>query len=346
MTYKYPKLKQPPKPKIAIIDGDSILFKAASAGEKTWYVATDPDGNEITRFDSAKAYDAWLEELDILGFSLTAEYSGSVDELTRSIEYEILDVELCYKAFDHTVKEWCRMAGIEDYIVYIGKATGARNFRYDLATIHPYKKGRENTRKPHHLEAVRKYAASKSNVKIVRGAIEVDDRVVELAEKYKHNSVLCGLDKDSTQARGCWHLFVGFSDEPFFVSKKNVGNIKPEGKKIFATSFLRVALQLLEGDKSVDGIAGLPKYGPKKAYKLLQEFDGVDLQHLPEVFSTVAREYKKVYGGNHTYEHCYTGEPITRDWYEMFEENLRLLWMKRHKDDKGEHIMKMVEELR
>lgn len=343
---KKPILKTPPRAKHLIIDGDSILFMASSAGEQVWYVAKTPDGEEVARLESARAYTNWLDEVKTFGADLTFGFEGDIETLERHTEYEQKGVEHCHKAFDHMIKDWLKKSGCETWTMYIGKATGVKNFRYGIATIYPYKHGRSDMRKPYYLEEVRKYASKNPNVKIVRGAIEVDDKVVAEAEKLKHFSMLGFVDKDNTQSRGCWQLFIGFSDTPFFVSKKDVGNIRPEGKKIFATSYLRIALQLLQGDKSVDGIVGLPMYGPKKAYELLRDFDGVDIQYTPNVFQTVAREYQKVYGEEHTYPHCYTGEELTRSWLEMFEENLRLLWMKRHKEDNAEEIMDMVKSLR
>lgn len=343
--YKYPELKTPPSAKHLVIDGDSILFVSANAGEQVWYVAKTPDGREVAKFDSSKSYESWIENSKMFGFDITFQYEGNLECLERHIEYDYRGVKHCYKAFDRFVEDWLEMSGCDTWTMYIGKSTGMRNFRYDISTIHPYKHNRSNTRKPYYLEQVRKYASQNPNVKVVRGSIEVDDRVVSESEKLKHKCVLAYVDKDNCQSRGCWHLYVGYSDTPYFVSKKTVGNINMNGKKVFATSYLRVAAQLIEGDKSVDGIVGLPRYGPKKAYDLLKEFDGVDVQHAPEVFQRVAEEYIEVYGDSYTYNHCSTGEEITRNWREMFRENLRLLWMKRHKDDEGGEIMKMIEEI-
>lgn len=340
--YDYPTLKEPPKPTILLIDGDSILFKAASAGEQVWYVAKDAEGNEVARFQSASSYKSWIQSCEILGFDSVYGYEGDIESLTRETEYEYKDVKHCYDSFDKSVNEWLYYSGCEEWKMWIGKATGLKNFRYDIATIHPYKKDRDKMRKPYYLEQVRKYASTKPQVKVIKGSVEVDDRVVAEAEKLKHKCVLGFVDKDNTQAKGCYQLFMGYSDTPYFVTARSVGEIKMDGKKVWATSYLRVASQLLHGDKAVDGIVGLPKYGPTRAYELLKEFDGVHVKHASEVFVKVSEEYKKHYGDSHTYPHCYTGEEITRNWKEMFEENLRLLWMKRHRDDEGETIMNWI----
>jgi hypothetical protein len=339
---EYPELRTPPPPEKAIIDGDSILFKAAQAGETTWYVAVGEDGEEITRFDSAHNYKNWLETAKEFGLDVEHGYEGDLDKVERKVEYEIHDVEKCYKAFDKIVREWVRASGCEDYVVYIGKKSGAKVFRYDVATIYPYKHGRDDLKKPHHLEAVRKYARNLPNVTTVKGDIEVDDKVVAEAEKHKHRACLCALDKDSLQARGCYIHLVGQHEEPVFSSKKIVGRLWQEDKKIYGTGYLFTAFQMLKGDKPVDGIVGLPKWGDKKAYEALKKFDGVGLTHLSDVIYRVAELYYSVYGDEHKYNHCYTNEEITATWRDMFEENLRLLWMKRHRDDVGQSIMEHV----
>lgn len=339
--YEYPELPTPPPPATAILDMDSILFKAAMAGETTWYIAKEEDGREICRFNSALAYKNWLDNVEA-GFDFEHFYQGDPDKITREVEYEVGDVKNCYRTFDNIIDEWLIHSGCEDWMGYVGKKTGARVFRYDIATIHPYKAGREGTRKPHYLEAVRKYANKNPNIKTVRNDVEVDDRVLELAEKMGHKACLTVIDKDGLQARGCWIMLIDQFDSPVFSSKRTVGTLWKEGGKVYGTSFLFHLFQLLKGDKQVDGIVGLPKWGDKKAYDLLEEFSGVHVKHLPDAILKVADQYKEHYGDSHSYKHCYSGEEVEASWRDIMHENVRLLWMKRHKDDIGEVIMKHV----
>jgi len=344
MNYKKPKLKTPPPPEKAIIDGDSILFQAAQAGENTWYVAIGEKGEEIARFDSAHNFNNWLEVAKAFGKDMEYGYEGDLDKVEKKVEYEILDVRNCYKAFDKIVREGVKASGCNDYAVYISKRSGARVFRYDIATLHPYKYGRDQRRKPHYLEAVRSYARKQPNVITVRGVIEVDDKVVSEAERLKHKACLCTVDKDALQARGCHILLLGQMEKPIFSSKRIVGRLWQEGNKVFGTGYLFTAFQMLKGDKSVDGIVGLPGWGDKKAYEALKDFDGTDISYLPDVVDVVAKLYYEAYGDEYRYKHCYTGEEVVASWKDVFEENLRLLWMKRHKDDEGQDIMKYVHE--
>ncbi|AHX01154.1 putative exodeoxyribonuclease [Nitrincola phage 1M3-16] len=337
----YPTLKQPPPPEFAYIDGDSLIFMAsASVGEQVWYSAKTPTGEKIQQFTSAKEYERWIWELKE-GFSF--DYKGDPDNLIREVEYEILPVNACYKEFDRLLKKYLKQSGVSDWKCYLSKASGLKNFRYDIATLSPYKGNRGDTRKPHHLEAVRRYALQNPKIITTRGSIETDDIVVANTEKMKHKAVLISQDKDSLQIMGSYVMILDQMTSPIFSSKKIVGRLENNGKKVVGTGALFLLFQMLKGD-NVDGIIGLPKWGDAKAFKLLDKYSGACISHLPEAVQDVAEEYKKHYGDVHTYTHCYTGEETSKTWREVFEESLRLLWMLRNKHDKGELIMQYVPE--
>lgn len=334
----YPQLKQPPHPEIAIIDLDSLLFQAASSGEQVWYVAKDIGGNEVARFDSAKAHKYWLEEIELFGADPLYGYEGVIENLSRETIYEILPVENCYKSFDKMLKDWVKQSGCPKFKCWVSKKSGAKNFRYDIATLNQYKKGRENTRKPHHLEAVRKYAMQHPNVVKAVGKIEVDDLVVAVAEKYKHKGCLLSIDKDSRQVMGTHVMIIDQMEQPVFSSKKIVGKLDYDGKKVTGYGILFLLWQSLTGD-TVDGILGCKGMGKKKAYDLLSKYSGVCMSHLPEAVDDVCEVYKGVYGDSYKYNHCYTNEELQVSWQGVFTENVRLLWMLRHKDDKAEFVL-------
>lgn len=331
-----PKLKTPPPPEKAIIDLDSILFQAASAGQSIWYIAVDENGKELNRFDSAHAYDNYIQEREFMDLPF--------ENITRKSEIELHDVKRCYKAFDRIIKEWLIAADCTEWKGWMSSKAGQRVFRYQLASYFPYKHGREKVEKPYYLEDVRKYARKNPHTVTVKGAQEADDYVVANVEKLKHKGVLLGLDKDGCQTHGAYVMLMGQMDKPVFSSKKIVGKLWKEGKKVFGTGALFTCWQLLKGDKSVDGIVGVPGVGDVKAYNILEKYSGVCISHLPEAVRDVCVVYKDYFGEAHEYNHCYTGEPIVATWRDLFEENLRLLWMLRHKNDKGEFIMQHVPE--
>ena len=111
--------------------------------------------------------------------------------------------------------------------------------------------------------------------------------------------------------------------------------------KVAVLGWLSLLFQVMKGD-SADFIAGLPKYGDKKAYEILKDFDNKPIAFLPEAVRSVLSHYYRVYGLSHTYTHWNGTTELTRTYKEMFEENLRLLYMVKHKDDKCEEIMDIV----
>ena len=334
------------KPKVCYLDGDGILFKSANAGEICWRLAIDKDGNEVARFDSVSAYNNWLFEIETFGCDNLHGYEGDSNDLTRKTEYELNDPKECEKVFKREVKKVIKATGCEEIRVYISKKAGTKVFRHKLATIHEYKKGRSNQRKPHYLEHVRKFARGLNGVIIVRGDIEVDDRVVELAEKGGRNACLAAEDKDSLQAKGCWVYHIGKHDKPVWSNPKIVGRIGKRGNgSVKVIGWLSLMYQMMKGDKQVDGIVGLPNYGDKKAYELLKPFDNKPISELNKVVRVVLSEYFKVYGVSHSYDHWDGSGLIDASYKEIFEENLLLLYMRRFKDDSCREIIDIVDEI-
>lgn len=339
-------MKKPKKPTICIFDADSLLFSAAQAGETTWYIYSDENGKEIARFDSAQKGKNWIEAAMFMEYDELHQYTGDFDKLTRTTIYEIGDVKDCYKAFDKGLKKLLKETGCTEMRAYIGKRSGAKVFRYKLATIHEYKKGRSNLRKPHYLEEVRKYARSLDCVTTVNGDIEVDDRVVEVAEKLGDKACLTFYDKDSLQSRGTFLYHIGNHTKPVWSNPNIVGRIgKRDDGKTKKLGYLALLWQMIAGDKQVDGIVGIPGKGDKFAFDLLEPFDNKPLSVLPEAVESVLRVYYGKYGREYTYTHWDGSVSITASYKDMFEENLMLLWMRRFRNDKCEVIMNIVADI-
>ena len=130
--------------------------------------------------------------------------------------------------------------------------SGSENFRFGIATTHPYKGNRENIKRPKHLQALRDHIVNKWEATISCNK-EADDDVciAAYAEPY---SVIAHIDKDLDQIPGSHYNYV---KKLFY----NVG--KFEGLKNFY-------LQCLTGDK-IDNIVGLRGIGPVKAKKALKD---------------------------------------------------------------------------
>lgn len=331
-----PKLKTPPNPEFAYMDLDAPLFAAASAGEQVMYSAVTPDGEVIGSFTSAKDYQKWLEQSEAFGMDTVFCYGGDLSELNRETSYEIKDFQEAAKTFDKIIKKWVKRSGCTDWTGYISKASGEKNFRYDIATIKPYKGSRAELRKPHHLEELRKYAAAHPKIKIPRGNVEVDDAVCAMAQKKRYKGCVVGVDKD---ARGVHdtHIFIPEEmDQPQFSSKKIVGRLYQEGKKgkVVGYGTLFWLFQTLKGDP-VDTIPGCRGVGEVAAYEALKEFDGVSSDYLVDAIKTVAKVFAKVYGKDKTftYKHHTTEEELVVSGKEVFIEMSHLVYMKKSRSD-------------
>lgn len=332
------------KPKYLYIDGDMILFAAASAGEQIWYIYYDKDGNEVARFEDAAAGKNWIELIEEWECDVHHGYTGAIEDLTREVEYEVKDFEDCKKVFKSQFKKWVKQSGCTKAVCYISKGSGAENFRYKKATMKSYKGNREGAHKPHYLEQLRKWASKEPYVKIARGFVEVDDVVCGLAQKRGKSACVAAGDKDSRGVTGCWFMIPDEMPKPVYSSPNIVGRIKKNDKgKTVGYGWLFWMYQTLAGDKA-DNFDGCKGIGDKKAFNALVEFSGRPAEDLQEIVEVVASMYKKAYGDEYVYTNCLTNEESTISWKEALIETLHLVYMRQKQDDECP-IIDMVEQL-
>lgn len=182
----------------------------------------------------------------------------------------------------------------EAYTIYL---SGSKNFRYELATLKPYK-GNRKDRKPEHFLALRQYLQNNWGAEVTDG-IEADDACTILHTEYLEKGlepVTCSGDKDLLQQMG-WN---------FNLDKNRLKYITEfEADKNFY-------YQMLVGD-STDNIGGVPSIGPKKAAAILKDArDKVGLE------TCVQQAYKSFCGPN---------------WRDIMIENGRLLYLQRKPGD-------------
>lgn len=171
-------------------------------------------------------------------------------------------------------------------------AGGSGNFRYDVATILPYK-GNRVTELPYHFNAVKEYVVKTKEVKKVNPYWEVDDAVGYL---YEDGDLIVSIDKDLNQIPG----------EHFNPKKKEYTDIQPlEASRYFYT-------QVLTGD-STDNILGIYGIGSSSTY--VKQLKGLETEM--EMFNHVFNIYQSRYGS-------YARQ--------FMEENCRLLWLCRNHD--------------
>lgn len=330
-------------PEFGYIDGDAILFAAASAGEQVEYIYKDKDGNEVCRFDEAQKGKNWIELSKEFGMDVDYDYEGDFDDLSRETHYEILDFDNCKKAFDNIIKQWIKQAKVEDYVVYISKGDGVENFRYKLATIEPYKKGRSGLRKPYYLEQLRQWAFTKEKVRKGTGVVEVDDYVCAGSQKRGKKACVIAVDKDCRQVVGCYYMIPEENEKPVFSDPKSVGKIGLSEKgKIIGCGNLFLLSQVITGDRA-DTYSGCKKAGNKKAYEILQPYHRLDKDYLEKVVRDCCELFESTYGYEYEYTNCQTNEKVIVSWKDIMIENLLLAYMVKNKNDKPAQIMSHIE---
>lgn len=238
--------------------------------------------DEIENVDVEDGYGLAVIDADSILYRAAA---GAGDD--SPVEHALHNVKtIVEKIFD--------MCQPDAYTFHIG---GDKNFRFEIATIKPYK-GNRVLPKPVHLQACREYLLNNWGAEIADNE-EADDACgIEFTEAFERglNPVLVHIDKDLDQHQG-WHF--NYPKNEFYW----VGEF--EGKKWFYQ-------QMLWGDSS-DNIPGINGLGEKKSKKLLEH-----CTNEIECAMVVEAEYRKQYGDK---------------WFEAYTEVGRLLYMRKKKGE-------------
>jgi len=240
----------------------------------------------------------------------------------RSFDYVI-------EYIDNLIAFITKQAGCDSHELFI---TGKGNFRFDIATLKPYKGNRKEEEKPFHLEASRKYLES-LGANVAQG-YEADDAIAIRAKQLPERSfVICSRDKDLRMIEGFqygWEVGLQPEFEVVYVDElgtlewslvnKVLKNGEPSKaiKKIWGTGYKWFCCQLITGD-STDNISGLEGKGAGLAVKILP-----DCTSKQELLGAVVGAYRDKYGETYA---------------ERLLEQGRLLWMHDTLDEEGDVIL-------
>lgn len=232
------------------------------------------------------------------GFAADAEIKRGLAENGEDpatyvdVEYTAYALSNAKTAVNHVLEAF------KDREYYKGYLTGKGNFRYDVATILPYKGNRDPSHKPKYYKELREYLVNTYDVEVVEGK-EADD-AISIAQFAKPDKSTCivTIDKDLNMIPG-YHY-------------------NPRTKSFWYQSLHDADLffwwQMLVGD-TTDNIRGIVGIGPKKADKIIEAADGdADI-----IRTEIALLYEKQYG---------------EGWQEAMREIATLLWMQRREGDK------------
>lgn len=186
------------------------------------------------------------------------------------------------------------------------------NFRYEVATVKPYKLMRKEVVKPFHYHNLITYMLATYDVRVASG-MEADD-LLGITQTAGEDTIICSRDKDLRMIPG-WQYSWECGKQPEFGPElvDDFGYIKVgEDKKVRGVGLKFFFAQMLIGD-SVDNIPGLEGCGDKGAYKLL---DGCTTES--ECVLVLREAYKKKYAEKAS---------------ERLQEQAKLLWIAREIKD-------------
>lgn len=286
------------KGRFALIDGDVLRYRIGFAAQSHEY---DVKGKRFATKRLALAY------------AHGTTPSADINPLRHDDVEELITpdpVSHCLHSVKLQLNEMLKASQASDHLVILtGKAP---TFRYDLATIRPYK-GTRPDRRPVHYEAIETYLKELWQTLEVQG-IEGDDALgigmldprshpdMESVPDTEQEKIICTIDKDLDMIPG-WHYN--------FAKKLRYMVLPHEAILWFYT-------QLITGD-STDNIQGIPGAGPVAAGKALSPCESES-----DMYGTVQTMYRNAEAKGDIPE----GKA---DAYLL--ENARLLWMWRTNND-------------
>lgn len=240
----------------AFIDGDGLVYRCAFAAQKALYTVRNKQTKALIG-EYNRAYD--ITEEDTETGEKTLIEAGYRDDLKRMgvdvksvlVEkgWRLEDLSHALQALKSAYRHITETTQCDDVRIFI---SGKGNFRYDRATIMPYKGNRSDEDKPVYYNDVREHLIKHYDAEPVDGW-EADDEIVYQYELGTDDSdVIVTVDKDLHQCSGKFYDWV--KQEFIWVPV-------PQADRNFFK-------QVLTGDR-VDNIPGIPGIGDKKAETIL-----------------------------------------------------------------------------
>ena len=198
--------------------------------------------------------------------------------------------------------------GADEYQLYV-TSEDKSNFRFDVATIQPYKGNRSGSEKPHWYTQIRNLLVDQRSAIECFGQEADDAMSIAQWKDYRAlhqinlcSTVICSRDKDLNMVPGYHYTWSagGQKEKPMWFQTE-IGGLQCFYK------------QCLTGD-STDHILGL--FGVGKSSTLLKKID--ELEDELSMYEFVLEQYQKRFGS----------------YAEQFLiENARLLWMRKEEDE-------------
>jgi len=299
---------------LAVIDGDTVAFRAAAMNERRSIVVTHKPTGRTSEFDNRTAFKEHIgTKWDILDFDIE-------DKQTPE------DIRYALGAAKATIKSICEKLDTSNYKVVM---SGEGNFRLDIPLPKRYKHKRPEA-KPLQLKAVRDYLIKHHAADVTSGC-EADDVLAQWAWRgFKEGKeiVQCSQDKDAYSNAGYLYNFVK-DEDILYIS--GLGELHLEGTKVKGTSRKWEYAQIMLGD-SVDCYKPTDlckvKFGDKSVYNLL-----VDLKTDKECWEAMACTYKLWYPEPVCYK-AWDGVEHTKDYLDILQMYVDCAHMRRWENDR------------
>lgn len=280
--------------KLLVIDGDELVYKAAFASQRTNYYVRVSEDNIAGPFNTKALAIEWV------GDGEAEEIYSEVSPLPE--EEAIFRLRQIIK----TIKEDTKP---DTHRIYL---TGDGNFRFDVATLLPYKGNRVDTSKPVHFNLIKDYLLEELHATTVDG-MEADDALsITSWTHYKRKSN--------------WEVTIATQDKDLLMVPGMHYN--PTTHELFRMSDQDARLcfykQLITGDKT-DNIPGIYGMGPAKANKLLDPLKDASNEVLVNAVI-------KAYADAEIDEKVSSKMPEGPWGIDRITEVARLLWMLQDKD--------------
>jgi 5'-3' exonuclease len=243
--------------------------------------------------------------------------------------YERRSFDYVIDKIDESIRFITENSGCDSYELFI---TGKDNFRYDIATVKPYKGNRSAKPKPFYLESTRKLLESYGAV--VCDGMEADDMLAVRAREMEYKDCcICSRDKDLRMVPCMQYSWeVGLQPEwgpelvdtlgelHFRFSDKILKNGEKSNaiKKVWGTGLKWFYAQLIIGD-ATDNISGLEGKGGGLVHQIIHPCASEE-----ELFTAAFSAYTDKYGDTAA---------------ERLLEQGRLLWMHDTLDEEGKVIL-------
>ena len=254
----------------ALIDADIIVYWSANHCQTNFYNVIDKDGDVMKEYDSKRHAISGLEDI----YELWGVHATKIEKLPFSIVSGKIVIEPwseCVEFITDFIKSLVKKTKSDDYELHL---SGHTNFRKDIAVTKPYKGNRKGY-KPFYYQKVRDYLIDEYGA-LVSEDEEADDTLAIAQTNDKENTVICTIDKDLWTIPGAKYDFK--REELSYVTDY-------DGIRHFQ-------YQMLAGDP-VDNIQGVPKIGPVKAKKILN--DNEDIQ---DAWIVIREAYRDSYSYN------------------------------------------------